>query len=388
MRQKRLWLFDHSATPDPRSPFDQAVPWIMVLFGMVFMICGVTSAYATFAGILLFLDEVGDSGTLVKGTAVMITIAVCAILTVGWSALTRFGPEVGSTWRKFLMLVLGGALLVITLCVSSLPNLMYLAGPAAKQYDWRLTHETATRTVNAIEGRARGVLKIRAGWAAEQARACQLEKQELTGGIVSSVGRGTGPVAVALGGVCSQTKSFLGAIDEALAITEREMQRAHAALVKMRDVVRDRRSNIVEREDQFLLAGDSIVQALQKIRAADLSDALDAGAAQVGASIAELSSHSAFSPQQVEMVASIKAGLEGLVAGTAVVSTRLRSDPLPEIAPIRSPDFIGAIVAHASRFVPLVAAAIAIDCFAIWALAFLLAGRGETFSHQTEETQK
>ena len=378
-------IFGWRRRRDRRSAFDRAMPWIMILFGGVFLICGVTSGYATFSGIMLFLNEVGDFGPIVKGTASLITIAVTSILIVGWSVLTRFGPDVRSTWRKLAMLTLGVALLVITLCVSSLPNLMYLAGPAAKQHDWRLTHGRMSTIVTAIEGRALGVIKIRAGWIAEQTRACQLEAAELEGGIVSTVGKGTGPVAVALGGVCSQTESFVASIDQALKTVEAQMAKARAALVFMRDIVRDREAGIVEREDRFLLAGDALIEALQRIRAADLSDALDAGAAQVGASVAELGANSAFSPQQVEMVASIKAGLEGLVAGTRIVSERLRAEALPEITPVTSPDFIGAIIAHADRFIPLVAAAIAIDCFMIWALAFLLAGRGETLDE--EDTQ-
>lgn len=363
--------------PDRRSTFDRAVSWIMVLFGWVFVITGVTSGYATFAGIFLIFQETGGVGSTVKGSAIMLTVAVTSILICGWTLLVRYGPEVRSFWRKLLMLKLGTVLLAITLCVSSLPNLVFVAGPAAKQYDWRLTQTNLAIVVNAIEARALGVLKIRAGWMAEMARACQLEQAELEGGVVSTVGAGTGPVAVALGGVCTQTKSFVGSIDEALATTEAEVAKARAALAYMRDIVRDRNGGIVEREDQFLLAGDALIEALQKIRAADLSDALDAGAAQVGASVAELGANSAFSPQQVEMVASIKAGLQGLVAGTQTVSERLRAEPLPEIKPIQSPDFIGAIMAHVMRFIPLVAAAIAIDCFMIWALAFLLAGRGE-----------
>ncbi|MEM9046714.1 MAG: hypothetical protein AAGC81_18695 [Pseudomonadota bacterium] len=363
--------------PDRRSAFDQAVPWIMVLFAWVFVITGVTSGYATIAGIFLIFQETGGVGSTVKGSAIMITVAVTSIVICGWTLLVRYGPDVRASWRKLVMLKLGAVLLAITLCVSSLPNLVFIAGPAAKQHDWRLTQVTFTVLVNAIEARALGVLKIRAGWLAEMERACQLEQAELTGGVVSTVGSGTGPVAVALSGVCTQTKSFVGSMDQALQTTEAEIAKARAALGWMRDIIRDRDGGIVEREDQFLLAGDRLITALQKVRAADLSDALDAGAAQVGASVAELGSNSAFSPQQVEMVSSIKAGLQGLVSGTKTVSDRLRADPLPEIMPIQSPDFIGAIMAHVTRYVPLLAAAVAIDCFMIWALAFLLAGRGE-----------
>ena len=114
---------------------------------------------------------------------------------------------------------------------------------------------------------------------------------------------------------------------------------------------------------------------MQRIRAADLSDALDAGAAQVRESIAELSDDSSFTRKQVEMVASLRASLNGLLSGTAAVSERLRAEALPPFRSVASPDYITAIRAYWSHYLPAVAAAIGIDCFQIWALAFLLVSK-------------
>ncbi|MGD1925900.1 MAG: hypothetical protein ACFB03_17185 [Paracoccaceae bacterium] len=140
----------------------------------------------------------------------------------------------------------------------------------------------------------------------------------------------------------------------------------------MQAAIRDRSRAVIVREDQFLDGGDALDIAIQTIRAADLTGVLEAGAIQVEASIAKLGAASAFNPKQVEMVASIKEGLQGLVLGTRAISEDLRQEALPEFAPVTSPDFISAIMIHAGRFIPVFAAAVAIDFFMIWSLLLVL----------------
>ncbi|MEM7741527.1 MAG: hypothetical protein AAF225_12095, partial [Pseudomonadota bacterium] len=72
------------------------------------------------------------------------------------------------------------------------------------------------------------------------------------------------------------------------------------------------------------------------------------------------------------MVSAIKEGLQGLVIGTREISAELSRTPLPEDQPVSSPDFISAIMTHSGRFIPVFAAAMAIDFFMIWSLLLVL----------------
>lgn len=62
----------------------------------------------------------------------ILTIAVTAILTTGWSVMFRYGPSARTPFLKLCMVGLGAMLFAITLSVSSLSNLMSLVGPSAK----------------------------------------------------------------------------------------------------------------------------------------------------------------------------------------------------------------------------------------------------------------
>lgn len=359
------------------NDFDLNESWITLLFTLVFVICGIVSGYATFVGIRLFLSEAGgDAGLLVNGTSVILTIAVVAIVTVGWTVICRWGPEARTGMLKGGMVLLGAALFVITLCVSSLPNLVALAGPAAKVMDWRTLHAENVVAVNAQATRSLGALQLLPGWRAENERACRLAEGEVQGGLVSTAGGGVGPVAVALLSICEQTGSFIASVEEAVTETRLGVDQARAALAEMRTHIRDRDAAVIDREDRFLDAGDALNDAIQRIRAADLSDVLEAGAVQVSESIVTLRADSAFTPQQVEMVRTLRDGLAGLVTGTRTVSDRLRAGDAPDFQPVQSLDFIAAVFAYAPHFVPVFAAAIGIDCFAAWSLAFLLVSKG------------
>ncbi|OUS37250.1 hypothetical protein A9Q94_06515 [Rhodobacterales bacterium 56_14_T64] len=358
-----------------QNEFDRSEPFISASIALVFVITGMVSAFATFSGIRLFLEEVGQASTLVNGVSVIMTIATGAIVIVGWSLITKYGPEARTTWLKACMLGLGAALLVITLSVSTLSNLMALVGPASKVADWRETHEVQTEIVDQLEVNGLGVKQLLPGWRAEMAKACPAAAQELNGGSVSGTGRGAGPVAFALGGVCEQTSAFVNAMEEAVLETGAAVIAARSALVDMREATRDRSSAVIDREDRFLLAGDALTKALQRLRIADLTKILDAGAAQVRSSVAELSGNSSFTPKQVETVRSIRDGVEGLIQSTAIITERLRHNPIPARQVITSPDYIEGVMKHAQRFVPVYAAAIGIDLFSLWAMLFMLTSK-------------
>lgn len=357
------------------NAFDHAENYITAIIGAVFVITGMVSAFATFTGIRLFLEEVGQASTLVNGTSVIITIATGAIVIVGWSLITRFGPEARSAYTKSCMVGLGAALLIITLAVSSLSNLMALVGPAAKVHDWRATHHAQSEIVDQLELSALGVKQLLPGWHAEAAKACPAADQEISGGTISGTGRGTGPVAFALGGVCEQSKAFVAAMEEAIVETDAAVADARVALFEMRAATRDRKTAVIEREDRFLLAGDVLVMTMQRLRAADLTQVLEAGAKQVRASVVELSQNSSFTGKQVETVRSIREGVEGLILSTELITERLRARGVPERQVIQSPDYIEGVIKHAHRFVPVFAAAIGIDLFQLWALLFMLVSK-------------
>ena len=309
---------------------------------------------------------------MANGLSVIITISVTAMQAVGWYLICQYGPEARTPFLKSLMLGLGAALLAITLSVSSLPNMIRLVGPPAIVKDWEDTHRDRTVAVNIYARHSLGVLKLRPGWLAEMKRSCGLAEAEADDGLVSSLGGGKGPVAVAFFGVCEQTKAFIASVDAATEEVRGATADAHRSLHEMRDAIRDRSSPIIEREDRFLDAGDKLNAAVQRIRAADLSDVLEAGAAQIAQSIAELKPDSSFTPEQVEMVSALKGSLSGLLTSTAAVSKRLGAAALPDYRPVTSPDYITAIRKHWLHFIPAVAAAVGIDCFQIWAFCFLL----------------
>ena len=361
--------------PHSKNDFDRNEPWIMTILGAVFIICAIASGYATFAGYRRFLEEVGDIGVLVNGTSVILTIAVTAILAVGWSVICRWGPEARTSLLKGLMVLLGAGLFAITLCVSSLPNAITLGGPAAKVAAWKETLAGSWPIVNAYGDRALGVASLRASWLAEQERSCKLADVEVDRGVVSSSGGGVGPVAAALIGACAQTRSFIASADTAIAETKGAVIDARAALKVMQQAIRDRETAVLEREDRFLEAGEALDTAMQQIRAADLSQVLEAGAEQVRQSVAELSANSSFSAKQVETVTTIKQGLGGLVAGVTAVAGSWRAQTLPAYRSVESPNYLTAILTYWHRFVPIVAAAIGIDAFQVWALFFLLVSK-------------
>ena len=333
-----------------RNDFDRNEGWITFVITLVFVICGIASGYATFLGINLFLSDTGGVSLLVNGTSVILTIAVVAILTVGWTLICRWGPEARSGFLKGLMVLLGAALFAITISVSSLSNLLALVGPAAKVRDWQRIHTENTIAVNEHADRSLGVLQLLPGWRAENERACLLAEREIDGGLVSTVGAGVGPVAVALVSVCQQTGSFIASMETAVAETRLGVDDARTALRSIRTAIRDRARPVADREDGLLDAGDALNEAVQRIRAADLSDVLDAGAVQVSESIAELQPGSSFTRQQVEMVAALRDGLNGLVGGTRAVSARLRAGSIPEFRPVASLDYMSAIFAYWPRF--------------------------------------
>ncbi|WP_299628357.1 hypothetical protein [uncultured Tateyamaria sp.] len=357
------------------NAFDHAENYIALICGAVFTITGLVSAYASFSGFNLFAEEVGGLTTLSKGVSVIMTIAVASIMIVGWSLITRFGPEARGRAMESCMVLLGTALLVITLAISSLSNLMALVGPASKIHDWRNTHSAQTVVVEQLASNALGVKKLLPSWRAEAAKACPAATQEVNGGTVSGTGLGAGPVVFALNGVCEQTRAFAKAMEDAISETDAAVSDARVALLQMRAATRDRKTPVIEREDRFLLAGDVLTIAMQDLRAADLTLVLEAGAQQVRSSVAELSSNSAFTAKQVETVRTIRVGIEGLIASTEIITEQLRANTMPERQAITSPDYIEGVVKHAKRFVPVFAAAIGIDLFQLWALFFMLVSK-------------
>ncbi len=359
----------------PQNDFDRDEPWITLIFTAAFVIASIVSGYATFTGIRLFLNDAGDVGLLVNGTSVLLTIGVVTILAVGWSVICRYGPEARSPSLKGMMVALGVFLFVITFSVSSLSNLTALVGPAAKVMDWRETLTQNRVVVNALGNRSLGVLQLRPGWVAERDKACRLAAGERDSGLVSSLGGGTGPVAAAFIGVCEQTSAFVTSIDSAVEKTNLAVADSQDALREMRKAIRDRSAGVVEREDRYLDAGDQLNVSVQNILAADLSQVLEAGAAQVEQSVALLKADSSFNAQQVEMVSGLRESLQGLLTSTSLVSQQLQAKTPPDYVPVAPLGFIAAIERYWSEFIPAFAAAIGIDCFQIWALCFLLVSK-------------
>ncbi len=370
------------ATPDKsgrlpgENDFDRSVGFVSLIFGLGFVICAIASGFATFVGIHLFLDEAGGGSSLVNGTSVILTIAVVTILTIGWTFICRYGPEVRSTALKGVMVLLGVALFAMTVSVSSLPNLMAIIGPPAKVRDWLRSQIEYTVLVNDLADRSLFVAQLLPLWMAENGRACPLAEGEMNGGLASGLGGGVGPVAVTLSGICNQTGSFIDSIETAVADVESGVEQARAALSDMRVAIRDRDAPVVDREARFLEAGDALNAAAQQIRNADLLATLEAGAQQVRQSITELQADSSYSPRQIEMVSGFRESLNGLVTATEAVSQRLGTGGALQFPPVESPDYLEAIGTYWLHYLPGFAAAIGIDCFQIWALFFLLASKG------------
>lgn len=169
--------------------------FVHFVLALVFAICGIASGYATFTGIRLFLSESGTSGLLVGGTSIILTIAVSAILIVGWSLLVRYGSEIRGFRLTSLMGLLGAWLFAITLCVSSLSNLMAIVGPNAKIEEWSRTQNEWTTFINDLADRSGGAAQQLPFWEAQNAQACALALGESEGGLASGLGGGVGPVA-------------------------------------------------------------------------------------------------------------------------------------------------------------------------------------------------
>jgi len=273
------------------------------------------------------------------------------------------------------VVLLGRSLSVLTLAASSTSNLAALVGPPSKVFAWQEAHTQGLILTNELETSVLGIDKILPGWRAQQAESCALADLELRGGIASGTGAGNGPVAANLARVCEQTRSFVGSMDQAKTAAEDGIADAHAALRAMQTAIRARETSLIIREDHYLDAGLALNRALQQIRAADLTDVMDAGAAQLKASVAELGDNTAFSARQAESVAGIKAGLAGLVASTELITNRLEAAPIPPQQPVTSPDLISAVKLHGLRFLPMVSIAVAIDLFPLWALLFLMTVR-------------
>ena len=335
----------------------------------------IASGYASFNGITLFQNEIGGDSITTKGTAVILTLSIVTILAVGWGMILKSAPEAPTAWLGVRMTMLGLALTVLTLGASTTSNLAALVGPPSKVHAWTLSHTDHVALANGLETSVLGIDKILPGWKAQQAEACKLADLELGGGVAAGTGAGNGPVAANLARVCEQTKSFVGSMVAARDAATAGVAEAQRALIAMRSAIRVREAVIVDREDRFLDAGVALNAALQRIRASDLTDVMDAGAAQLRASVAELSEDTAFSQRQAESVAGIKAGLAGLVASTDLITARLKSDPIPPQAPITSPELITAIRLHGGRFIPMVSLALALDLFPLWALMFLMTAR-------------
>ncbi|WP_238365449.1 hypothetical protein [Mesobacterium pallidum] len=377
-------------TPPAPQPnrFGADYAWITFVFGSVMAMLAIASGYASFNGIQLFQSEIGGESITTKGTAVILTLSIVTILAVGWGMILKYAPEAPTPWLGLRMTLLGLALTALTLGASTTSNLAALVGPPSKVHAWTLTHTDHVALTNRLETSVLGIDKILPGWQAQQAEACKLAALELDGGVASGTGAGSGPVAANLARVCEQTKSFVGSMMAARNAAIQGVGAAQDALVAMRGAIRDRDAAIVAREDRFLDAGVALNTALQKIRASDLTDVMDAGAAQLRASVAELSETTAFSKRQAESVAGIKAGLAGLVASTELITARLKRDPIPLLAPITSPDLITAIRLHGGRFVPMVSLALALDLFPLWALMFLMTARaGAARAAQTARTR-
>lgn len=357
------------------SAFDKAEGYIVGLTALVFGLISTVSAFATYSGTQLFLNEVGGSSTMIDGSAILLTMATAAILMVGWNLIAVYGSEAKTRSASAGMLGLGGIMLCMTFSISTLSNIMALTGPASKVHDWRVTVENQSLLVDQLEGAAKGVTQLLPGWRAEANKACPAAAQELNGGIVSGTGAGSGPVAFALSTLCQQSSSFVASMEAAMIDTDKAVAEARSALHNMRLAVRDRENSVLSREDRFLAAGDTLTTALQRLRAADLTEVLAAGAEQVQASVTELDQNSTFTRAQVETVRGIKQGITGLVQSTNRVTENLKSQPVPERTVIRSPDYIEAIKTHAFRFTPIMAAAIGIDLFQMWVLLFSKAAK-------------
>lgn len=359
--------------------WERAKPFVLAVFGLVFVMTGLTSGYATFNGFTVLLEPTGVSSTLTYGLAVIITLTTSSIIIVSWNPVIKYGTLAQGKSQRFQMSILVIALLLISIFLSTLSNLVSLAGPPSILQDWRETRQEQSAIVDQLEINAFGVTQLLPGWRAEEAKACEAAQLEIGGGTISGAGAGAGPVSFALSGACQQTRAFVEAMEEALAESEAAVAEARAAIRAMRDATRNRTISVVEREDQFLLAGDALIEAMQRLRVADLSQVLDAGAQQVQASIAELSPDSTYSAAQIETVRSIRAGIEGLIVGTNIITERLQANSLPDRAVIRSPDYVEAVLMHAWRYAPMTAAALGIDLFAMWAYYFLIVlGRGQS----------
>ena len=363
----------------PMNLFDRHYRWIMMVLGLSFINCATVSGYATFSGFRLYLQDAGDVGPMVNGTAVILTIAIVVILSVGWWLICTYGPEARTPIATAAMILLGAAFFTITLSVSSLPNTMALVGPSAKVAEWQMQYSRAMQYVNAIAERALGVAGQKASWDAEQNKLCRLADAELSGGTLSQTGSGQGPVAAAYIGACEQTGSFIASAEKAVSDTKAAVLEAQASLREARRAIRDRVRPVILREDDYLDAGERLNAAIQSIKAADLSLILTAGSEQVRKSVALLADNSSFSAKQVETVAATRQSLSGLADSAKEIAARWDAEPLPQYEPLNSPDFIAAIFTHWKKYIPAVAAAIGIDCFQVWALFFLLtskAGKG------------
>ncbi|MGJ8618625.1 MAG: hypothetical protein ACSHWS_17410 [Sulfitobacter sp.] len=355
--------------------FDRSEGYVVVLTALVFGLISIVSAYATYSGTQLFLNEVGGSSTMIQGSAILLTMATAAILMVGWNLIAVYGSEARTRPASAGMLGLGVIMLCMTFSISTLSNVTALAGPASKVHDWRVTVEESSYAIDQLETVSKGVIQLLPGWQAEANKACPAADQELRGGLVSGTGAGSGPVAFALSSLCQQSRSFVASMEAALTETDQAVIEARSALQLMRQAVRDRETAVLGREDRFLAAGDTLTTALQRLRAADLTEVLTAGAEQVQASVTELGQNSTFTRAQVETVRGIREGITGLVISTNRVTQHLRSQPVPERTVIRSPDYIEAIATHAFRFTPIMAAAIGIDLFQMWVLLFFRAAK-------------
>ena len=106
----------------------------------------------------------------------------------------------------------------------------------------------------------------------------------------------------------------------------------------------------------FNAPGQVFSKAYLMDRLFSFSEAVSENAIEVY--IARLRKHLDASPAQIETVRSIRAGIEGLIVGTNIITERLQANPLPDRAVIRSPDYVEAVLLHAWRYAPMTAAAL------------------------------
>ena len=353
--------------------------------GTLLGILATVSGYFTYLGTLPFLDPTGEDW-LGRAAAAVFSVGV----GVGIFGFWRFAFKLLPHLRGIRGVAGGTGItlcgLAVIVCVSSGFNVSALIGAGVLEEHMTSSITAYQKALDRAYRRNQAMRELQPGLMVESQKYSRLANAELNGGVLTGAA-GRGAIVDTLNGAADRIKALMSEVGKGLKAGNNLLEKAGTELDSLRAVVSGE-GGLPERMRQFAGHADKLDRLLGQLAELNVVGAVERQAEGLGSGTVTRanSRNAALAQAQTDAAARVRAELNSTGAALAAAAADIKNLPAAESPFFQKIGPMAAIFEYGHKFIPAVAAGIALDTLPLALLFFLVLGQRQCERRQEEKS--